>query len=244
VARLAAAYPELRDIELLLFDVRSLADLPDANERARLAELALQHDLSYCVHLPLDLDLGARDDVVRGEQVARLEGLLQAMAPVFPQSYVLHLDPRAGSVRFDEASEKDWLSRASQSLRRFDKAQRKQFCVEWLDASFERIWPAVEALGLSIALDVGHLLRDGIAPQQVLERFASRTRIIHWHGVAERDHRSLRHYPRKLAELVLDTLEKAQYAGVLTLEVFSETDLAESMDRLRALLPDLGAQRG
>src|SRR5690606_23599173 len=103
---------------------------------------------------------------------------------------------------------------------------------------FALLEPVVVDLGLSIAVDVGHLARDGRDELALLERHWERTRVIQWHGVDDtgRDHRGLRHYPRDRARLLLERLIRETYRGVLTLEVFREPDLEESLAIVNSLL--------
>ena len=56
------------------------------------------------------------------------------------------------------------------------------------------------------------------------------TRVIHMHGIAERDHRSLAFMPRDQVCQVWKELMDANYEGVLTLEIFSEEDFTSSLE--------------
>jgi hypothetical protein len=54
---------KVRDVELVLFEVdEGQNNLPSPEQVNSLRELASQHDLSYTVHLPLDLRLGSDGD--------------------------------------------------------------------------------------------------------------------------------------------------------------------------------------
>ena len=60
--------------------------------------------------------------------------------------------------------------------------------------------------------------------------------MIHLHGVHERDHASLAHMPDALLFPVLRTLVQENFTGVVTLEVFGESDFFTSRAAvLRAL---------
>ncbi len=51
------------DIELVLFEIdEGRSNLPTPEQVRELAVLALEHQLSYTVHLPLDLRLGAHGE--------------------------------------------------------------------------------------------------------------------------------------------------------------------------------------
>jgi len=55
---------QAQDIELVLFEVDDgTNNLPSAETVAEMQALAAAHNLSYTVHLPLDLRLGAEEDL-------------------------------------------------------------------------------------------------------------------------------------------------------------------------------------
>jgi sugar phosphate isomerase/epimerase len=110
-----------------------------------------------------------------------------------------------------------------------------------LDYDLDLLQPVIEALDLSVALDVGHLLRDGRDWRAILNRYLPRTKLVQWHGTEPggRDHKSLSHVPRETTRAVLDVLHDADFRGVLTLEVFHPDDFEESL----ALVQSLAAER-
>jgi sugar phosphate isomerase/epimerase len=63
---------------------------------------------------------------------------------------------------------------------------------------------------------------------------------VQWHGTdpSGRDHRSLRHYPRSAAIELVRALTSAGWSGVVTLEVFREADLDDSL----AVLAEIEAE--
>jgi hypothetical protein len=64
----------------------------------------------------------------------------------------------------------------------------------------------------------------------------ARTRVIHLHGIAERDHRSLAFMPQEKVAEVWKELIKVNYQGVLTLEMFSEEDFVSSLNILEKIV--------
>jgi len=60
--------------------------------------------------------------------------------------------------------------------------------------------------------------------------------VIHLHGIAERDHRSLAFMPQEKVAEVWKELIKANYQGVLTLEIFSEEDFISSLNILEKIV--------
>jgi sugar phosphate isomerase/epimerase len=225
------------DIELLLFSVDE--DVPGADEVARLRELKQEHGLSYTVHTPLDASLASADERRRVEGVDKVRRAIEWGRPLDPFGYTLHV--YLGDGEHDAAPPRDldaWRERAVRSLETVaaDGVAPRALCIERIDYPFELVAPVVGALDLSIALDVGHLLRDGIALAGELDRWLGRTRIVQLHGTRPdgRDHKSLAHAPAAEVKRLLDTLAARAFSGVLTLEVFDADDLEESLALLAA----------
>ena len=96
--------------------------------------------------------------------------------------------------------------------------------------------PVLERVPVSRCVDIGHLWLDGIDPVPYLQAALPRTCVIHLHGIAERDHRSLAFMPQEKVQIVLRELIRANYQGVLTLEVFSQDDFLSSLDMIEKVL--------
>lgn len=226
------------DVEILFFESDGL---PGAGEARQLAELKARGGLTYSLHTPLDASLASASESRRLASVASVVRALEAAAPFRPEVAVVHV--YFGEHEHDDNVPADvpaWRRRAAASLEAVlvSGIAPRDLCVEVLDYDFALIEPVVIELGISVALDVGHLVRDGRDELALLRRHLSRTRAIQWHGTdaSGRDHRGLAHYPRDRARMMLDTLIGEGYAGVLTLEVFREADLDESLAIVASLL--------
>lgn len=227
------------DVEVLLFDPSGPGGLPSAREIQGLVHLARETDLGYTVHAPLDLALGSADATRRRASVASVVEAARATAPLEARALVVHLvlgEREGGPPPADLGA---WRRRAEGSLEEIlaGGVPRETLCLETLDYDFALAEPVLDALGLSAALDVGHLARDGRPFDDVLARNLRRTRVVQLHGTAPggRDHRSIRHYPRADAVRLLRALTGAGWDGVLTLEVFGEADLDDSLACLAEL---------
>lgn len=241
-----AALPNVRglaarvdDLEILFFDVSEAAGLPDAGELRAMAALKAEHGLTYSLHTPLDASLASADERRREEGVAAVLKSIELSRSIDPEHFILHVyrgdregEPIAGN-------EEAWRGRARRSIESILESgvPAARFCVEWLDYDLSLLAPLLEELKFSVALDVGHLFRDGIEIEPVLERWLPCTRVIHWHGTPQggRDHRSLDHFPEAEGRRLLRRLEDTGWDGVLTLEVFNENDFEQSLRRLEAL---------
>jgi len=233
---------KVQDIELVLFEVDdSPNNLPSPEGVAELAALADAHALTFTVHLPLDLRLGADGDeghvsLVKAKQVM---GRTRALEP---WAYVIHLD---GKDVKDGASPAQLAQWQANSMRALDIVANwaggpERLAVENLERyPLAFILPVIERVPVSRCVDVGHLWLDGHDPLPYLLTALPRTRVIHLHGIAGRDHKSLAYMPPEKLNPVIETLLRENYAGVVTLEVFGEEDFHSSKLALEETLRKL-----
>jgi sugar phosphate isomerase/epimerase len=236
--------PRFDDLELLFFEADGPGAFPDARQCRALAEQKRAHGASFSVHTPLTASLASEDAERRRAGIGEVERAIGAAHLLEPEAYVLHV--YWGEAEHAAERPRDvvaWRERAIDSLRQILAlgVEPRRLCVETLDYDFGLIEPVIEALDLSIALDIGHLVRDGRDALAALDRYLPRTRLLQWHGTDpfDRDHRSLRHFPPALARQLIARLLAARYSGVVTLEVFRPEDLDSSEQVLRELLTEL-----
>jgi sugar phosphate isomerase/epimerase len=233
----------VEDVEILLFDPPTPQSLPSAAEIAALARLGAETGLGYTVHAPIGFALASEDAERRRVAVEAVAQVIRHTAPLAPHAVVVHLAPGEREGDPPPADPAAFRRRAEESLRAVlaTGLAPERLCLETLEYDFALAEPVVEALGLSVALDVGHLARDGVPFDAVLARNLARTRVVQWHGTdpSGRDHRSLRHYPRADGRRLLRALRDGGFAGVLTLEVFGEQDLEESLAVVAELTPEV-----
>jgi sugar phosphate isomerase/epimerase len=220
------------DVELVLFDVEAGGgNLPSPEVMAELRDIAERTGLTYTVHLPLDLRFsGAGSE--RDASLSKAHEVIRRTRELKPWAYVLHLDRLASAI------DPRWVEQAARAL---------EIIAEWVgdpwDLAVENLEETPMALielvlarvPVARCVDVGHLWRDGHDPIPHLEHRLDRTKVIHIHGVAERDHRSLERMPRAELERVVRLLVRRAFEGVLTIEVFSWADLQTSLERLCGL---------
>lgn len=218
---------EVDDIELILFEVDDGPNnLPDSATIQRLAELAQQYHLTYTVHLPLDLQLGAEGSL-QHQSLVKAERVIKTTSPLRPHAFVFHLDG-AG------VGEAGWTARGIRALEQVIQwvESPELLAVENLEAwdpAF--LEPVLAALPISRTTDIGHFWKNGQDPLSVLADWLPRTKVIHIHGMAERDHHSLALMSPAQLDPVMAQL--VQFTGVVTLEVFETEDFFSSR---RALL--------
>lgn len=216
------------DVEIVLFEVSSRCALPDCAVVDALRRLGEVHDLTYTVHLPLDLALAAGDGDTREQAVARARYIMADLARLEPWGWVLHVEH--GGRR--PGSWMEWRRLAVASLRCLAEGMDDpvRLCLENVETvPPEATFELAESLGVGVCLDIGHLFKVGIDPVAHLEREWPRTRVVHLHGWdGERDHRSLAVMDAVCLAPVVARLYDLPYRGVVTLEVFNEHDLHTS----------------
>ena len=223
---------KVRDIELILFEVDDgPTNLPSTKVIDELSQIARQSDMTYTVHLPLDLKLG-NNGSEQDQSLVKAKRVIDCTRGLNPWAYVLHLDGR--SVRTSTHSEliRHWQDQSVHALEIVSgwTGDPEKLAVENLETyPLDFIQPVLDRIPVSRCVDIGHLWLDGHDPIPYLQAALPRTRVIHVHGIAERDHRSLAVMEPEKVRAVWDELIRAGYKGVLTLEIFSEEDFISSL---------------
>ena len=226
---------KVQDIELILFEVDDGPNnIPGEEVIRELDTIAKADGLSYTVHLPLDLKLGANGDESH-VSLLKARKVIERTRPLDPWAYVLHLD---GKEIRQERSAADYTRWQEQCVRALDivsawTGSLERLAVENLESyPPDFVQPVLERIGISRCFDVGHLWLDGHDPLPWLKKYLPRTRVIHLHGLGERDHKSVAHMRPEQLDPVIDFLLREKYSGVLTLEIFNESDFTSSKKAL------------
>jgi sugar phosphate isomerase/epimerase len=223
------------DIEIVLFESdEDGSNLPDAAVISELQRIAADNDLTYTIHLPLDVHLADEQPFV--ERSLRVIGITEKLQP---HGYVAHLDTRDGNNALNRLV--DNSLRSLEVLIR-EAAPAEQLCVENLEDHPEGFIDAIlNQTSVSCCVDIGHLWKTNVDPIPCLEAWLPRARVVHLHGVEKYDHRRLSLMPPQKLDPVVDVLRR-DFAGVLTLEIFSEKNLWDSMKALQDSLNRIGKQ--
>jgi sugar phosphate isomerase/epimerase len=237
-ANVAFLADKVDDIELVLFESHEISNLPDNATLRALKETADRHDLTYTVHLPLDASLGHAEEAVRRRSLDKCLRVIELTTRLDPFAYIIHFH---GDHRGESPSPEmmRWTQGHRLAVERLIQVVSPEtLCVETLDYPYHLIEDIVVDYELSVCLDIGHHLVNGIALEACLDRYLPRTRVLHLHGVEEgHDHRSLAYLPDGLLTALVNRLGSGpEKTRVLTLEIFDETALNESMNVLRRVL--------
>jgi sugar phosphate isomerase/epimerase len=225
--------PYVDDIELVLFEADDESNLPDEKTITTLHEIALSNDLSYTVHLPLGLSLGAMDEVERRRSVKKALHTVELTSPLNPAAYVVHFEgDRRGLIPSENMT--GWTKglRASVAELLGTGIPSQLICVETLDYPFALVDPIVCEFDLSVCLDIGHVLLQGYPLDAHLANYQDRIRVFHAHGIREnKDHRDLGALRDSDLALLFGSLRSWRSpAPIFTLEVFDENDFRLSLD--------------
>lgn len=222
--------PYLDEIEILFFE-SAPTSLPSRHEIKEIGILAKEFDLSYNVHLPLDISLSAPDP---SKRQAALEANLQIIdltMPLSPSTCTLHLPYNGTDIKPERI--KKWQELVHQSMEQLlaTGIESKSISIETLDYPFEWVENILNDLNLSACIDLGHLMVHGFEPETVFDRYSQITSIIHLHGVKNnKDHLALDRLSSKRTNIIMGILKR--FTGVVSLEVFSFDRLASSLNFL------------
>jgi adenosylcobalamin phosphodiesterase len=224
VRRLALLVDE---IELLFLES---AHLPSASQISTLENLAATLDVTYNIHLPMDISLADPSPGTRRRSREAVVRALERVAPLNAATHTLHVTYEQPEK--DQNSVESWQSRAVESLDELlsgTPVGAGALSVETLDYPPRWLAPVVSQLDLPVCVDVGHIVRFGFDLKEAVDLFAGKIAIFHLHGVTGRqDHRALNHLVLEARDEVAVQLK--DFRGSVSLEVFSVKDLMDSMD--------------
>ena len=227
----------LDEIEVLIFESAPARHLPPAADIREMAAIGAARALRYNVHLPVDVNIAHPDASHRTDGLERMLSAIDRVRPLCPTTWTLHLPFDEPST--DAASIGPWQDRALASadtlLNRSGLAPRS-VSVENLNYPLDWLDPVIQALDLSVCLDTGHLMEHGHDPGRVFGEYKDRISILHiYGGVARgRGHVGLHRLPAEQEKTLTRILD--QFTGIVSLEVFSHSDLTGSLAALEQLV--------
>lgn len=227
------------DVEIVIFDFKDISSLPSPRDIQFLLDIAEGNDLTYTIHLPLDSLLGDMDESIREGAVEMCLKTIFCTAVLNPFGYIIHLegDPHSSTPARNITA---WAAGLEQSIVEILNAgvDPRLLCVETLNYPFELVEGIVHEYGLSVCLDIGHILENNYLLEDYLECYLPESRIIHLYGpVGEREHGDLSLLREEDLSLVVSRLlEDQETERVLTLEVFSEDNLNKSLELMEGFL--------
>jgi sugar phosphate isomerase/epimerase len=217
----------------------------------------LQEELGFActLHLPfLWLDGASLNEPARQATMLSLEQVVQATSSLLVESYVFHLwgmwtSLLTGIQDLPPEEKQGFLNeillRAEHTLVGLGGLLAPEtICVENLERfPFEGVVPMIQRLGMRICFDVGHLVKTGGDAPAFLAQYWKLIGEIHLHDAVpggEGEGRGRDHLPLGNGEVdyeaFMETLERCGYDKVLIIEVNTENDLLQSLERVRPWL--------
>ncbi len=221
------------DIELVLFEWNGMSNIPDGETVESLLRLKEKYGISYTIHMPSNTELGSFDEVVRKRSIEKCLEIMELMTPLDPFAFVIHFH---GEMRgkIPVGNVPRWLEFLDASTDRLVESgvDPKILCVESLDYPYELIEPIVSKHDMSICLDAGHLIFFNYPLKDYLDRYLTRSRVIHLHGHCDGvDHKDISTLNQEEIEILTGHTDfNDDRERVLTLEVFGLSDFKQSME--------------
>lgn len=225
--------PYLDEIELLLFESAS-DSLPSNHEIKKLSLLSNEFDLSYNIHLPIDISLSALDTSMRHTAMETIKQVMELTAPLSPSTCTLHL--QYDESDFTNSSIKRWQERLYNSIEQLVATgiNGEMISIETLAYPLDWVEKIITTFNLSVCIDLGHLIVNQFDMEAVFNKYCKRTSIIHLHGIENhKDHLALDKLPKQMTDIIIRILKR--YSGVVSLEVFSYNELFTSLNVLEKL---------
>lgn len=221
----------VNDIELVLFESEGFSNIPSHSDIDRLREIQEQKSIGHTVHFPIDKMVGSKNANERIGFVESAKKIIELTLPLSPRAWILHLEgiqPDASNEDIDQ-----WKTWTGETI-----AQLCNVCGDSSKIAIENLgypwhWHQENAAlaATSLCCDIGHLwLYFPECWKEYCQAMLPHTSVIHLHGVnGDRDHISLKYLDPAKLEKFLRMIKECDYKGVVTLEIFSESEFFESM---------------
>lgn len=223
------------DIALLLLEPGEQGEyLPSVADVREIARIAEGEGVSFNVHLPASADFDKKNE--RLSLINKIQRVIDRVGELSPHSWVLHVEyPELSMLDCypsDESRERTAL--ALEQIAAFLPSPEMLALenLETFPTDFIDYW--LEGTPYSRCFDIGHVWKDGHKPELLWEKWHSRIRMCHLHGLAERDHRSLIHMSHECLDAIMFPIWESKFSGAVTLEVFKFDDFRTSHQALLA----------
>ncbi len=230
--------PCFDEIELLFFESRDARSFPSESTIRELRILADTFDLTYNVHLPLDIFLGSSSRQVRRRGIDVIKRVMDLTRPLLPTTHTLHLTWDKAQQEHGTGEIKSWQDRCSESMATLlsQGVEREEFTIENLNYPFEWAEPVIKRFNLNVCLDTGHMMVQGLDPRSAYLLHREKIKLIHLHGVkGKKDHIALNLCDRKKKDQIARLLDG--FMETVSIEVFSFADLEPSLIFLEKICP-------
>jgi sugar phosphate isomerase/epimerase len=224
--------PIVDDIELVLFESPDYSNIPSTADVKQFRDYAVQNGCGYTVHLPIDRKAGSGDPAERKQFCDAAMSIIERTSMLEPRAWVVHCEGITSDA--SPLQVLSWQQRSLDTVQLLTEivGDPSGIVVENLSYPAEWNFDIVKKSKCKYCLDVGHLwLRGDKNWEDLCLKMLTNTNVVHLHGVCDgKDHVSLRRGSEELLLRFLKLLSSVQYCGIVTLEIFSQNDLSESLD--------------
>ncbi|MBU0679790.1 MAG: sugar phosphate isomerase/epimerase [Proteobacteria bacterium] len=211
-------------VQLLFFESKANARLAHRVDVGLLAGLAAEHNLSYAVHLPLDIHLGSKDRKKRQQGLDEICRLLEELGPLNPKAFDLHLHLEQDLER---GAWQDNLRDSLDNLGARSGEWQQKIGIENIGYDFDLVEDVADACNFGICVDFGHRLRYN---QQTDFWALPHWRHIHLHGAsAGQDHHPFHAEDQGFLRALGQKLMEKDYRGIVTLELYELNRVRDSL---------------
>ncbi len=227
-------------IELLVFESETDSNYPSKTLVHELNSIADANDITYSVHLPLDVKLANPDKLERQADIAKTLRAIDATQAINPLCWDLHLEQNYKG----EIPGTNWQEACVESLEHLKKSgvDPKRIGIENLEFDYKPIVPILDETGFAATLDIGHIWVNGLDETFYLEEILPRAISFHIHGyVGQQDHKGLHTIePHRVKKFIqpLSSLPNTARLPV-SIEVFSRDCFENSIQTLNTAFEQL-----
>lgn len=224
------------EIELLVFESHPKEVLPTEDDIKELLYLSHEHNLTYNIHLPIDVSLSCASTKKRLKASETILQVMELFTSLTPNTFTLHLD-MPQDIKNDIQNQKKmkrWQYNIQQNLDSIlsKVANPEIISIETLNYPFRFVEPFIEEYNMSVCIDAGHQIKYGHSLLETFDKHRLRTPVIHLHGVDFsgqhiKDHTGLDKLPKQYVSQIQTML--CDYTGVVSLEVFNLENLNRSL---------------
>jgi len=224
------------DIELLFFESSNNAPYLTNAEIRELGSIAAINDITYSVHCPIDIAVGASDVHGLDNFLYQIEQITEQSKKLPVSGYIVHLDGLQNNFTEEELS--SWYRKVNYICNKIITncaVDTKLFCIENLTCDpFVNI-KIIDKYNFSACIDCGHLWHQKHDWQKYCSTLFSNTKVFHLHGVTNnKDHCSLINHDHIQLESFIKTYLK-DFTNIVTIELFGKEITFESLAIVREL---------
>lgn len=198
------------------------------------ARIANGEGVSFNIHLPTESHFETEKSI--RHLTRQMEVVIDRVRMLEPHSWVLHVE-YPSLTNQNEYPDKESRERTADALARIASflPSPEHLCLENLETFPIDFWDEwLAGTSYSRCLDIGHIWKEGLLPEDYWERWKPRIRMCHLHGLGTRDHQSVANMPEERIDGIMHPLWKDGFNGAITLEVFKVGEFKTSYEALMA----------